>query len=128
MARQREQDQGIGEDSFLDTIANLVGILIIFVVIIVTRSQSNALAVAQKEVASQQALRDQPLQDAISLQKEAPRELVEDVIAGKVSLREARKRLKGAKAEQPPKPFDLRAEVVKRWDRLKNMWKNNLQN
>lgn len=70
MARQREQDQGIGEDSFLDTIANLVGILIIFVVIIVTRSQSNALAVAQKELASQQSLRDQPLQDAISLQKD----------------------------------------------------------
>lgn len=34
MARRKEEDLSVGEDSFMDTIANLVGIMIILMVIV----------------------------------------------------------------------------------------------
>ena len=43
MARPKSQDvSGVGEDSFLDTTANLVGILIILVVVIGAKTKTDA--------------------------------------------------------------------------------------
>ncbi len=53
MASRREENSAVGEESFMDTIANLVGILIIFVVIIVARSKP--LAIQQASMALQQS-------------------------------------------------------------------------
>ncbi len=49
MNSKRDSEIAIGEDSFLDTIANLVGILIIFVVIAGTGTQTSALNLARSE-------------------------------------------------------------------------------
>jgi hypothetical protein len=48
--KHREVNTTIGEDSFLDTIANLVGILIIFIVIAGTGTRTSALSIARQEL------------------------------------------------------------------------------
>lgn len=49
MARNREADLAIGEDSFLDTVANLVGVLIILVVIMAARTYKEARELGEKQ-------------------------------------------------------------------------------
>ena len=46
--RRREEDGSVGEDSFLDTTANLVGILIILVVVVGSKTQVDAAAHSRK--------------------------------------------------------------------------------
>ena len=48
--RHREENTTIGEDSFLDTIANLVGILIIFIVIAGTGTRTKAVSIAKQQL------------------------------------------------------------------------------
>ncbi|MCA9129744.1 MAG: hypothetical protein KDB22_21810, partial [Planctomycetales bacterium] len=52
MKRRNEDDATVGEDSFLDTTANLVGVLIILVVVIGTKTQIDAQAYG-KQLAEQ---------------------------------------------------------------------------
>ncbi|MFO1065141.1 MAG: hypothetical protein U0892_14855 [Pirellulales bacterium] len=68
MARRDTEHANVGEDSFLDTIANLVGILIIIVVIVATKTKANAETTI-KEIQSQditQAVSD-PAQEALRM-------------------------------------------------------------
>jgi len=75
MSKRRSEDAAIGEDAFLDTIANLVGILIILVVIVGSRSHATAkLAIEQElqkkvEQLESPALKSQQLDQ--DLQKQA---------------------------------------------------------
>ncbi len=50
MSKRRNEDVPIGEDAFMDTIANLVGILIILVVIVGSRSYATAKMVVEQEL------------------------------------------------------------------------------
>jgi hypothetical protein len=50
MSRRRSEEIQIGEDSFLDTIANLVGIMIILVVIVGSRSYATARGAAEEKL------------------------------------------------------------------------------
>ena len=50
MSKRRNEDAPIGEDAFMDTIANLVGILIILVVIVGSRSYATAKMVVEQEL------------------------------------------------------------------------------
>ncbi len=50
MSKRRSEDTAIGEDAFLDTIANLVGILIILVVIVGSRSYATAKIAVEQEL------------------------------------------------------------------------------
>jgi hypothetical protein len=50
MSKRRSDEAAIGEDAFLDTIANLVGILIILVVIVGSRSYATAKSAIEKEL------------------------------------------------------------------------------
>lgn len=69
MARRNNDEQPIGEDSFLDTIANLIGILIILVLIVGARAHTSAKEVVDKQV-------EEKLNEA-----EAPKELAMRVIS-----------------------------------------------
>lgn len=53
VGRRNREEMQIGEDSFLDTIANLVGILIILVVIVGSRSYANAKVAAEEKLRSE---------------------------------------------------------------------------
>ncbi len=53
MGRRHSDDQPIGDDSFMDTIANLIGILIILIVIVGARSQTSAKDLVAKEIEEQ---------------------------------------------------------------------------
>jgi hypothetical protein len=48
MTRRKDEDIGIGDDAFMDTIANLVGIMIILVVIVGARGYSSARSQAKE--------------------------------------------------------------------------------
>jgi len=50
MSKRRSEETAIGEDAFLDTIANLVGILIILVVIVGSRSYATAKIAVENEL------------------------------------------------------------------------------
>lgn len=75
MRRRRQENAAVGEDSFLDTTANLVGILIILVVVIGTKTRLDAEEYGRKLVASEPSHETQQfaseakaLQDALSRQ------------------------------------------------------------
>lgn len=72
MARPKSQDvSGVGEDSFLDTTANLVGILIILVVVIGAKTKTDAEAYGRKlaeEEQSTEALAE-PKRKAVALRE-----------------------------------------------------------
>ena len=61
--KHREDNTTIGEDSFLDTIANLVGILIIFIVIAGTGTRTSALSIARQKLSEN----DKETENAASL-------------------------------------------------------------
>lgn len=62
MGRRHQEETQNGEDSFLDTIANLVGILIILVVVVGARSYSTAREIVQNEIESQRQDAKAPLE------------------------------------------------------------------
>lgn len=69
MARNKTEDATVGEDSFLDTTANLVGILIILVVVIGAKTKIEAdeytRKIADKDLTEQL---EQPAQKALAMQ------------------------------------------------------------
>jgi hypothetical protein len=83
------------------------------------RNRRKAANSTRGKVAAEANVSNSRAAGAIRLQKEAPAALLQQVIDGEVSQRDALKRLSGPTEKKPPKPFDLRAEVVKRWGRLK---------
>jgi len=74
MAKRREEDTIIGEDAFLDTIANLVGILIILVVIVSvgTRSAAQLITIEQQQETEKQL--DQPVASARHIEQDLVRQ------------------------------------------------------
>ena len=79
MSKRRSADAAIGEDAFLDTIANLVGILIILVVIVGSRSNAAAKVAVELELKKKVDQLESPvaktknLDQDIQLQKEEMR-------------------------------------------------------
>ena len=67
MSKRSREEMPIGEDCFLDTIANLVGILIILVVIVGSRSYANAKIVAQEKLTNEIEQLDAPMAKAKQL-------------------------------------------------------------
>jgi hypothetical protein len=67
--RNREEIS-IGEDCFLDTIANLVGIIIILVVIVGSKSFSTAKVEAQEELKKRMVQLDSPIERAKQLDRD----------------------------------------------------------
>ena len=61
MSKRRNEEIAIGEDAFLDTIANLVGILIILVVIVGSRSYATAKIAVENELKSKVGQLESPL-------------------------------------------------------------------
>jgi len=61
MSKRRNEENAIGEDAFLDTIANLVGILIILVVIVGSRSYATAKIAVEQEIKSKVGELESPL-------------------------------------------------------------------
>ncbi|RMF39836.1 MAG: hypothetical protein D6753_12900 [Planctomycetota bacterium] len=55
MRRNRDSDDGIGQDAFLDTTANLVGILIILVVVVGTKTKIDAEEYSRRAAETQAA-------------------------------------------------------------------------
>ena len=70
MSKRRNEETTIGEDAFLDTIANLVGILIILVVIVGSRSYATAKIAVEKELTSQVNLLESPLDKSKNLDQD----------------------------------------------------------
>ena len=70
MGRRHAEDSAIGEDCFLDTIANLVGILIILVVIVGARSYSTAKQIIEKELLGQTDALQSPLKKVQQLDQD----------------------------------------------------------
>ncbi|MEQ1826640.1 MAG: hypothetical protein ABL921_11875 [Pirellula sp.] len=73
MSRRDRDETQIGEDSFLDTIANLVGTLIILVVIVGARSYPTA------KLAAEEKLRDKidELESPVTIAKQLDRDLIQ---------------------------------------------------
>jgi hypothetical protein len=74
MSKRRNDETTIGEDAFLDTIANLVGILIILVVIVGSRSYATAKIAVEKELASQVDRLESPLDKSKNLDQDLQRQ------------------------------------------------------
>lgn len=70
MARKSRDEAAVGEDSFLDTIANLVGILIILVVIVGAKTKVDAEAYGRSVSKTEQLQElEEPLNEALALEK-----------------------------------------------------------
>lgn len=75
MARRNEEELAVGEDSFMDTIANLVGIMIILVVIVGAKGYAAAKTVARKEVQDQMEQLKNPASQAENLDRDLDEQL-----------------------------------------------------
>ncbi|MBX3422897.1 MAG: hypothetical protein KF752_15190 [Pirellulaceae bacterium] len=70
MKRRNDDDLSVGEDSFLDTIANLVGILIILVVVVGAKTKIEAEAYGRNLAQSDHSQTlEQPLEQALALER-----------------------------------------------------------
>lgn len=78
MKRQNRDDAAVGEDSFLDTTANLVGILIILVVVVGVKTKVDAEAYGKAAVEADisQDLQE-PLQQALALEDSYLKQLLD---------------------------------------------------
>ena len=81
MSKRRNDEAAIGEDAFLDTIANLVGILIILVVIVGSRSYATAKIAVENELKQKVDLLDSPLAKTKSLDQDLQKQVTRDAIA-----------------------------------------------
>jgi len=70
MARRNEEELAIGEDSFMDTIANLVGIMIILVVIVGAKGFAAARTTAREQVQEQMDQLKNPSSQAENLDRD----------------------------------------------------------
>lgn len=69
MARNRNDGLAVGDDSFLDTIANLVGVLIILVVVMGTKTQHAAKEYGEKQRREAAAQVEKPATEMIAIRK-----------------------------------------------------------
>jgi hypothetical protein len=69
MAKNRDDGLAVGDDSFLDTIANLVGVLIILVVIMGTKTQQAAKEYGEKQRREAAAQIEKPATEMVSIRK-----------------------------------------------------------
>jgi hypothetical protein len=70
MSKKAREELAIGEDSFLDTIANLVGILIILVVIVGARSHTVAKVAAEEQLQRDMEQLEAPKARSLNLNKD----------------------------------------------------------
>ncbi len=77
MRKRRNEEAAIGEDAFLDTIANLVGILIILVVIVGSRSYAAAKIAVENELKQKVDQLDSPLAKTKSLDQDLQKQIEE---------------------------------------------------
>jgi DNA-binding ferritin-like protein (Dps family) len=77
MSRRNREEAPIGEDCFLDTIANLVGILIILVVIVGSRSYATAKVAAQEKLKNQVDKLETPVSKAKQLDSDLQKQYEE---------------------------------------------------
>lgn len=61
MSRRHREEMAVGEDSFLDTIANLVGIMIIIVVIVAAQGHTKAKVAAEEDLKQKISQLETPL-------------------------------------------------------------------
>jgi len=74
MSKRRNEESAIGEDAFLDTIANLVGILIILVVIVGSRSYATAKVAVEQELKAKVDQLESPVAKTKSLDQDLQRQ------------------------------------------------------
>ncbi|MFN7842892.1 MAG: hypothetical protein ACK5YR_21185 [Pirellula sp.] len=77
MGRRHQEEELAGEDSFLDTIANLIGIIIILVVIVGAKSQSSAREIVGQEIALERDELKDPLAKALQLEDDLAKQAAE---------------------------------------------------
>lgn len=70
MAKRNEEEMAVGEDSFMDTIANLVGIMIILVVIVGAKGFDAARTLAREQVQDQMEQLKNPSDQAENLDRD----------------------------------------------------------
>lgn len=74
MPKRRQSDLVIGEDAFLDTVANLVGILIILVVIVGTGTRSAAELITAEKIEEAEKNLEQPVNSATRIKDDLARQ------------------------------------------------------
>jgi hypothetical protein len=74
MSRRQQSEMVIGEDAFLDTVANLVGILIILVVIVSTGTRTAAQLITEEQLQAAEKKLDQPVSTATNIEKDLARQ------------------------------------------------------
>jgi len=75
MRKKNREELTVGDDAFLDTVANLVGILIILVVIVSTGTKSAANLLATQRIAEAAEAMHQPLESASQIEKDLLRQV-----------------------------------------------------
>lgn len=73
--KRKEEELAVGEDSFMDTIANLVGIMIILVVIVGAKGYAAARTLAREQVQDQMEQLKNPSQQAENLDRDLDTQL-----------------------------------------------------
>jgi hypothetical protein len=75
MAKRRTEELAIGEDAFLDTVANLVGILIILVVIVSAGTKSAADLISSQRITENTQAIETPLESAKQIELDLMRQV-----------------------------------------------------
>ncbi len=74
MTKRKRDDLIVGEDAFLDTVANLVGILIILVVIVSSGTKTAAKLISDEKLKQAVEELEEPVASAISIEKDLARQ------------------------------------------------------
>ena len=74
MAKRKHDDMIVGEDAFLDTVANLVGILIILVVIVSSGTKAAAKLISVEKIKQAVENLEEPVASAINIEKDLARQ------------------------------------------------------
>lgn len=75
MAKRNEEEFAVGDDAFMDTIANLVGIMIILVVIVGSKGFDAARTLAREEVQDQMEQLSTPTAKAENLDRDVDEQI-----------------------------------------------------
>jgi hypothetical protein len=74
MSRRRQDDTTVGEDAFLDIVANLVGILIILVFLVCTGTKTAAISLSKEQVVAAEKQLDEPINSAKNIERDLVRQ------------------------------------------------------
>ncbi|MDZ4848995.1 MAG: hypothetical protein SGI77_06855 [Pirellulaceae bacterium] len=74
MTKRRKDDLTVGDDAFLDTVANLVGILIILVVIVSTGTHTAAKQISAERIKQATEELEDPVATAVNIEKDLARQ------------------------------------------------------